>query len=85
MLKSVLSEWTIPFATGNRLLYSEVTDAMDASEQMELMSDSAFSLFKKYMDYQIFDKEGNPLLEGNDDQDKRGIEVKYFLCSQNRI
>ena len=47
-------------ATGNRLLYSEVTDAMDASEQMELMSDSAFSLFKKYMDYQIFDKEGNP-------------------------
>ena len=24
-------------ATGNRLLYSEVTDAMDASEQMELM------------------------------------------------
>ena len=55
-------------ATGNRLLYSEVTDAMDASEQMELMSDSAFSLFKKYMDYQIFDKEGNPLLAGNDDQ-----------------
>ena len=34
-------------ATGNRLLYSEVTDAMDASEQMELMSDSAFSLFKR--------------------------------------
>ena len=61
-------------ATGNRLLYSEVTDAMDASEQMELMSDSAFSLFKKYMDYQIFDKEGNPLLEGNDDQTNEALK-----------
>ena len=62
-------------ATGNRLLYSEVTDAMDASEQMELMSDSAFSLFKKYMDYQIFDKEGNPLLEGNDDQTNEALKL----------
>mgnify|MGYP002543960657 CR=1 FL=1 len=61
-------------AIGNRLLYSEVTDAMDASEQMELMSDSAFSLFKKYMDYQIFDKEGNPLLEGNDDQTNEALK-----------
>ena len=61
-------------ATGNRLLYSEVTDAMDASEQMELMSDSAFSLFKKYMDYQIFDKEGNPLLAGNDDQTNEALK-----------
>lgn len=61
-------------ATGNRLLYSEVTDAMDASEQMELMSDSAFSLFKKYMDYQIFDKEGNPLLEENDDQTNEALK-----------
>lgn len=62
-------------ATGNRLLYSEVTDAMNASEQMELMSDSAFSLFKKYMDYQIFDKEGNPLLEGNDDQTNEALKL----------
>ena len=61
-------------ATGNRILYNEVTGAMDASEQMELMSDSAFSLFKKYMDYQIFDKEGNPLLEGNDDQTNEALQ-----------
>ena len=61
-------------ATGNRLLYSEVTGTMDASEQMELMSASAFSLFKKYMDYQIFDKEGNPLLEGNDDQTNEALQ-----------
>ena len=61
-------------ATGNRLLYSEVTGTMDASEQMQLMSDSAFSLFKKYMDYQIFDKEGNPLLAGNDDQTNEALK-----------
>ena len=35
-------------ATGNRILYNEVTGTMDASGQMELMSASAFSLFKKY-------------------------------------
>ena len=55
-------------ATGNRILYNEVTGVKDASEQMEMMSNSAFSLFKKYMDYQIFDKEGNPLFKENDDQ-----------------
>lgn len=72
-------------ATGNRILYNEVTGAMDASEQMEMMSNSAFSLFKKYMDYQIFDKEGNPLFKENDDQinealksnDSYALKIEY--------
>lgn len=72
-------------ATGNRILYNEVTGAMDASEQMEMMSNSAFSLLKKYMDYQIFDKEGNPLFKENDDQinealksnDSYALKIEY--------
>lgn len=72
-------------ATGNRILYNEVTGAVDASEQMEMMSNSAFSLFKKYMDYQIFDKEGNPLFKENDDQinealksnDSYALKIEY--------
>lgn len=72
-------------ATGNRILYNEVTGVMDASEQMEMMSNSAFSLFKKYMDYQIFDKEGNPLFKENDDQinealksnDSYALKIEY--------
>lgn len=72
-------------ATGNRILYNEVIGAMDASEQMEMMSNSAFSLFKKYMDYQIFDKEGNPLFKENDDQinealksnDSYALKIEY--------
>ena len=72
-------------ATGNRILYNEVTGAMDAPEQMEMMSNSAFSLFKKYMDYQIFDKEGNPLFKENDDQinealksnDSYALKIEY--------
>ena len=50
-------------ATGNRLLYSEVTDAMDASEQMELMSDSAFSLFKNIWIIRSLTKKGIPCLQ----------------------
>lgn len=72
-------------ATGNRILYNEVTGVKDASEQMEMMSNSAFSLFKKYMDYQIFDKEGNPLFKENDDQinealksnDSYALKIEY--------
>ena len=49
------------------------------------MSNSAFSLFKKYMDYQIFDKEGNPLFKENDDQinealksnDSYALKIEY--------
>lgn len=72
-------------ATGNRILYNEVTGVKDASEQMEMMSNSAFSLFKKYMDYQIFDKEGNPLFKESDDQinealksnDSYALKIEY--------
>ena len=72
-------------ATGNRILYNEVTGVKDASEQMEMMANSAFSLFKKYMDYQIFDKEGNPLFKESDDQinealksnDSYALKIEY--------
>ena len=67
-------------ATGNRILYNEVTGVKDASEQMEMMSNSAFSLFKKYMDYQIFDKEGNPLFKESDDQICTLIMIYFRIC-----
>ncbi len=46
-------------ATGNRLLYNEVTgDGCIGTDGINVRQ--CISLFKKYMDYQIFDKEGNP-------------------------
>ena len=68
-------------AIGNQILFNEVTNRLDASEQMDLYAESDFSLLKKYVDYQIFDKDGKPLLEGNEDQTNEELKsnVTYAL------
>lgn len=73
-IEECLSTMDYSLAVGNQLVYQEVSGSMDASEEKDKYTDSDFSLLKKYMDYQIFDKDGKPLLEGRDDQINESLE-----------
>ncbi len=61
-----------PLTEGNYLLYNEISKETDQSEVLEEYGDTSFYLLKKYLEYDIFDKEGaNSLLETDETVQKK--------------
>lgn len=61
--EGVLKEMGDDLAVGNYILYNEISNETSRSEILEDFSSSGVNLTLKYVDYGIFDEEGNSLLK----------------------
>ena len=61
--ESVLSNMGFDLGEGCYLLYNEYSDETDPSEVLAEYGQRNFDLTSKYLDYEVFDSEGNQLLE----------------------
>ena len=62
---SVIMEMASSLIEGNAILYNEVYEENDRSYVLQQYGDDQFQLMRKFMDYEIYDSEGEALLGSN--------------------
>ena len=60
-------------ACGNYIIYNEVVTETPLSDVLEEYGDNEFNLARKYMDCEVFDGEGNPMLDGMDAEEAQRL------------
>lgn len=70
----VLNMFT-PVIDGNQMLYNKASGSTDESELLLEYGDSEFHLLKKYLDYDVYDKDGKSLL-GTEEEIQKKLKKK---------
>ena len=92
--ESILRNISYDIAEGNYLLYNEYAQQTDPAEVLQEYGQRNFDLTEKYLDYGIFDSEGQQLLAGVDEttaerltaaEEDYAFRVKYIFTENGDL